>query len=264
MSCLKTGSCVHWPIENMANNRAKMSFRVCSSIETLQYKESISREILTRNFSISDQKHASNFNIKAPIVELANAQPKVCISRALRWWDKSLQPNMIEIQSAQELVDFLLNAGDRLVILSFYSPGCGGCKTLHPKICQLAEMNPSAIFLKLNYEEHKAMCYALRVHVFVGIMSLISSAEGRLSSFSCTNATIKKFKDALAKHGNDRCSLGQAKGLDESEVLALASIGLISRDLGLSSNKMEVLGLNSNKMEDLGIKETSLYQEAMP
>lgn len=42
---------------------------------------------------------------------------------------------MIEIHSAQELVDTLANAGDRLVIVDFYSPGCGGCKALHPKVC---------------------------------------------------------------------------------------------------------------------------------
>lgn len=41
---------------------------------------------------------------------------------------------MIKIQSAQELVDALGNGGDRLVILDFYSPGCGGCKSLHPKV----------------------------------------------------------------------------------------------------------------------------------
>ena len=34
---------------------------------------------------------------------------------------------------------------------------------------------------------------------------------------------IRKFKDALAKHGTERCSLGPAKGLEESELLSLAS-----------------------------------------
>lgn len=29
---------------------------------------------------------------------------------------------------------------------------------------------------------------------------------------------IKKFKDALEKHGNERCSLGPTKGLEESEL----------------------------------------------
>jgi hypothetical protein len=45
--------------------------------------------------------------------------------------------------------------------------------------------------------------------------------QGRAASFSCTNATIAKFRDALAKHGTDRCSL------DDPELLALAA----NRDL---------------------------------
>lgn len=34
---------------------------------------------------------------------------------------------------------------------------------------------------------------------------------------------IKKFKDALAKHSPDRCSLGPTKGLEEKELLALSA-----------------------------------------
>lgn len=34
---------------------------------------------------------------------------------------------------------------------------------------------------------------------------------------------IKKFKDALAKHSPDRCSLGPTKGLEEKELLALVA-----------------------------------------
>ncbi|XVF20748.1 hypothetical protein REPUB_Repub12eG0029800 [Reevesia pubescens] len=69
------------------------------------------------------------------------------LSRVMRWWEKNLRPNMMKIHFVEELVDSLQNAGDRLVIIDIYSPGCGGCKALHPKICQLAEHNPNAIFL---------------------------------------------------------------------------------------------------------------------
>lgn len=51
---------------------------------------------------------------------------------------------MIEIHSAQQLVDSLSNAGDRLVIVDFYSPACGGCKSLHPKV-------HSTIYLFITY-----------------------------------------------------------------------------------------------------------------
>ncbi|KAL2244188.1 thioredoxin-like 1-2, chloroplastic [Sesamum indicum] len=225
-------------------NRAKGSFRVCSSIEALQFKEAIPKEFLAKTLDASDQKPVDSFSLKAPKLDPFNAQPSLCRGKSLRWWEKSLHPNMIEIQSAQELVISLLNAGDRLVVLDFYSPGCGGCKTLHPKICQLAEMNSNAIFLKVNYEQHKPMCYALHVHV-LPFFRFYKGQDGRLCSFSCTNATIKKFKDALAKHGNHRSSMGPTKGLHESELLALASNGLISRDLVMNST------LNHNVDEEL-------------
>lgn len=67
---------------------------------------------------------------------------------------------------------------------------------------------------------------------------------------------IKKFKDALGRYGTERCSLGPAKGLDESELLALASIGQLSRndDYDYPVKKVYV-DLTDNK--NLGLKESS-------
>lgn len=188
----------------------------------------------------SDPKGSSVWNVKGPGRFSVKAQASICIGRAQRWWEKALKPNMVEIHSPQELVDSLVAAGDRLAIVDFYSPGCGGCRALHPKICQLAEQNPNAIFLKVNYEELKSMCHSLHIHV-LPFFRFYRGAEGRLCSFSCTNATIKKFKDALAKYGvADRCCSGAAKGLDESELLKLASAGLMTLDSPVKSMKKEL------------------------
>lgn len=154
--------------------------------------------------------------------------------KAIRWWEKGIQPNMKEIDSAQELVDSLLEAGDKLAIVDFFSPGCAGCRALHPKICQFAEKNPDVLFLQVNYEMHKSMCYSLNVHV-LPFFRFYRGAHGRLCSFSCTNATIQKFKDAMAKHTAERCSLWPAKGLEESELLALAA----NKDLCFNYTKKE-------------------------
>ncbi|KAG7018175.1 Thioredoxin-like 1-1, chloroplastic [Cucurbita argyrosperma subsp. argyrosperma] len=144
------------------------------------------------------------------------------VPKAQKWWDKGLQPNMKDVTGAQDFVDSLLSAGDKLVIVIFFSPGCGGCKALHPKMCQFAEMYPDIQFLQVNYEEHKSMCYSLGVHV-LPFFRFYRGAQGRLCSFSCTNATIKKFKDALAKHNTERCSLGPTQGLEEKDLVALAA-----------------------------------------
>ncbi|KAG6501974.1 hypothetical protein ZIOFF_041861 [Zingiber officinale] len=108
-------------------------------------------------------------------------------------------------------------------------------QSLSMQICQIAEMNPNVQFLQINYEKHKSMCYTLNVHV-LPFFRFYRGAQGRLCSFSCTNATIKKFKDALAMHSTDRCSLGPAKGLDESELLSLAA----NKDLSFSFTKNPV------------------------
>jgi thiol-disulfide isomerase/thioredoxin len=168
-------------------------------------------------------------NTRNPPSGSLNAQMGIGIMKAQKWWEKGLQPNMKEVTGAQDLVDSLRNAGDKLVVVDFFSPGCGGCRALHPKLCQLAEMNPGVQFLQVNSEEHKSMCYSLNVHV-LPFFRFYKGAHGRVCSFSCTNATIKKFKDALAKYGADCCSLGPAKGLEEKELLALAA----NKDLSFS------------------------------
>ncbi|XP_075099867.1 thioredoxin-like 1-2, chloroplastic isoform X1 [Nicotiana tabacum] len=219
MACsLSTGFSVSGPCFNAT---AKESRRHCPSIGTLQLKDLASREFLGKPLDYaSDHIGTNHWN-----VERLSAQVSIA---AQRWWEKTLKPNMVEINSAQQLVDSLLKAGNRLVIIDFFSPSCRGCKTLHPKISQLAESNPNAIFLKVNYEELKTMCNALNIPV-LPFFRFYRGAQGKVCSFSCTNATIKKFKDALARYGKDQCSLGPARGLDESELLALASIGELSR-----------------------------------
>ncbi|KDO55535.1 hypothetical protein CISIN_1g023089mg [Citrus sinensis] len=222
-------------IVGFCSSRAPPSqVRVLTSKSISKILPAFSIHFKGQSLAVSDHKSLTLWHVKAPNKFSINAQASICVSRAMRWWEKTLKPNMIEIQSAQELVDALRNGGDRLVILDFYSPGCGGCKSLHPKICQLAELNPNAIFLKVNYEELKTMCHSLHIHV-LPFFKFYRGSEGHLCSFSCTNATIKKFKDALAKHGTDRCSLGPAKGLDESELLKLASINELSINLPLPS-----------------------------
>ncbi|KAJ8452322.1 hypothetical protein Cgig2_006127 [Carnegiea gigantea] len=212
---------------NVAISKSKPSLQLPSSVQLNDPKLREFAGLSSQSLVVSDKNRLNPSNPRSPANSSIQAQVSFCPSKAMKWWEKSIQPNMVEINSAQELVNALKNAGDRLVIVDFYSPGCGGCKSLHPKISQFAESNPDAIFLQVNHEKLKPMCHALHIHV-LPFFRFYRGAEGKVCGFSCTISTINKFRTALAKHSSERCSLGPAKGLDESELLRLASMGELS------------------------------------
>ncbi|XP_028788366.1 thioredoxin-like 1-2, chloroplastic [Neltuma alba] len=250
MACSsKNVFCVSGLSENLRSSKTKTDLGICpssvcfskSSDANSGVPSSLSNEIMGKPLVA---KGSWDCSLKSPTN--FSVQASACVSRALRWWEKTKAPNMIEIHSAQELVRSLLEAGDSLVVVDFYSPGCGGCKTLHPKICQIAEMYPNAKFLQVNYEELKPMCHSLHIHV-LPFFRFYRGAEGRVCSFSCTIATIKKFKDALAKYGTERCCLGPPRGLDETELEKLVASGEIPAESPLLYSKVK-------KMEDMLLK----------
>lgn len=57
---------------------------------------------------------------------------------------------------------------------------------------------------------------------------------------------IKKFRDALAKHTPDRCSLGPTKGLEEKELLALSA----NRDLSFTYSPLQPAHAPANEDEE--------------
>ncbi|XP_038687048.1 thioredoxin-like 1-2, chloroplastic isoform X2 [Tripterygium wilfordii] len=262
MACsLESQFCVSGLNESMVKAGTKGLVGFCSSFYPSRFQESKAKSFpkLGTDFGgkpiiLSDQRSFIDESLKVPNKFFIQVQASICTSRAMKWWEKTLAPNMVEIHSAQVLVDSLLTAGDELVIVDFYSPSCGGCKTLHPKICQLAESHPKAIFLKVNHEELKNMCDCLHIHV-LPFFRFYRGAEGRLCSFSCTNGTIHKFKNALARHGADRCSIGPAKGLDHSEHARLATLGELSINLPLP---LPLQTVDEERVEDLVVKNIDL------
>lgn len=87
---------------------------------------------------------------------------------------------MIEIHSAQELVHSLVNAGDSLLVVDFYSPGCGGCKALHPKVCLFLLFGVGkVIFLKFSITNKILHFFFLVFSFFVTIFDLVSSCVTR-------------------------------------------------------------------------------------
>ncbi|KAJ1687126.1 hypothetical protein LUZ63_018516 [Rhynchospora breviuscula] len=211
-----------------------------------QAKKSCSFMPLTNVFSDETKKSALKTQIQSNGWKLNcnssgsasnHAENQGEATQSIRWWEVAGTDNFREILSEEELKDSLKNAGNKLVVVYFYSPSCGGCRPLHPKMYQIAEVHQEVMFLKVNLEEHKSFCKELKIPV-VPFYQLHRGTQGHLRSFSCTIATIQKLKDALKKHVNEEFSLPPAKGLEDGAMLKLASNKEINlnHSVGISAN----------------------------
>jgi thioredoxin 1 len=127
------------------------------------------------------------------------------------WWAKEVPPNMRHIASAQELVDELAAAAraDELVVVDFFAPWCGACRTLFPKLKQIAGAHPDVRFLAVNFEESKALARGLGVKV-LPFFHFYRGAEGRVDAFAASLSKAAKLRDAIESHKSARCFLEEA------------------------------------------------------
>ncbi|GMI81294.1 hypothetical protein HRI_001798700 [Hibiscus trionum] len=72
---------------------------------------------------------------------------------------------MVDIHSTEEVLSALNDSGDRLVIVEFYGTWCASCKAVFPKLCKTVQDRPEILFLKVDFDENKAMCKSLNVRV---------------------------------------------------------------------------------------------------
>lgn len=77
-----------------------------------------------------------------------------CSSCMHHRWEVDCPANMINVGSLQELVDTVAAEQDpasgRLVVVNFFAPECYACKSLQPKLRQIAGNNPDVLFVKVN------------------------------------------------------------------------------------------------------------------
>ncbi|KAK9668802.1 hypothetical protein RND81_13G087800 [Saponaria officinalis] len=177
------------------------SIRYCSSsLSTLQplvvpklnYFKRVSNHLIVSSplLSSKPRKRAPLFKVLAVVAE-ATDQPK--------WWEKNAGPNMIDIHSTEEFLSALKDAGDKLVVAEFYGTWCASCRALFPRLCRMAEEHPEILFLKVNFDENKAMCKSMNVKV-LPYFHFYRGVDGKVEDFSCSLAKFQKIKDAVELH----------------------------------------------------------------
>ncbi|KAE8714108.1 Thioredoxin-like 2-2 [Hibiscus syriacus] len=169
---------------------------------------------------LTSRKQLQSFKVHATITEISQPQ----------WWEINAGPNMIDIHSTEEFLSALNDAGDRLVIVEFYGTWCASCKALFPKLCKIVRDHPEILFLKVDFDENKAMCKSLNIRV-LPYFHFYRGAHGQLESFSCSLAKIQKMRDAIEMHSQP-CKVGPSKRVGG---LNLESVSAPFKNIGESN-----------------------------
>jgi thiol-disulfide isomerase/thioredoxin len=84
--------------------------------------------------------------------EAQAAAQKAAEKSGVAWWEVDCPGNMINVQSLEELKTLVEaeTTTNKLVVVNFFAPECYACKSLQPKLRQIARDNPDALFLKVN------------------------------------------------------------------------------------------------------------------
>ena len=140
---------------------------------------------------------------------------------APKWWDSHPDlPNLRTIEGGLDaLLTELKEAGDALVIIDVYGTWCGACKAVFPKFVQQAGAHPDVVFLKLPFDENKAVAKALGVKALPAFICL-RGADGKLETFTAGPSKAGVLAAAIERHNSPRCQLGGPAGSPELNALA--------------------------------------------
>eukprot|EP01026_Neomeris_dumetosa_P083589 TRINITY_DN9733_c0_g1_i1.p2 TRINITY_DN9733_c0_g1~~TRINITY_DN9733_c0_g1_i1.p2 ORF type:complete len:289 (-),score=41.35 TRINITY_DN9733_c0_g1_i1:1532-2275(-) len=122
------------------------------------------------------------------------------------WWTRDPAPNMIDINSVQELVDVLACNSSQLVILDFYASWCNACRALYPKLVKLCKEHPDIVVAKVNWEENRDISKAFGIKV-LPYFQFYYGSHGKVAQFSASVSKIQRLKDAIAEHSTPRCQI---------------------------------------------------------
>lgn len=121
------------------------------------------------------------------------------------WWRldaAACAPNLRHAASPRDLKRDILAAADagHLVLVDYFKPGCHACRSLAPKLKQLAEQNPDVLILKVNTEElgMRELAGAMGVEVLPWFQ--IWRAAEPVAAFTANLSTLERLRAEVAAH----------------------------------------------------------------
>ena len=71
--------------------------------------------------------------------------------------------SVIHIDSEEQFMTAIKDAGDKLIMIDFFAAWCGPCKMISPVIEEMAKTYTEVVFLKVNVDELGDIAAAFRV-----------------------------------------------------------------------------------------------------
>lgn len=107
------------------------------------------------------------------------------------WWESGDETHVMEVKGLEELARVLRGAAEKadreskLVVVKYFAPWCNGCRTLFPKVLQLAEKNPQVTFVKMNVGEDENLAESLGV-TRLPYFQFYNGGEGIVTHFNAS------------------------------------------------------------------------------
>jgi thiol-disulfide isomerase/thioredoxin len=139
---------------------------------------------------------------------------------ATKWWESHpALPNLRDVDGLDALLSELEAAGDALVVLDVYGTWCGACRAVFPKFVKLAEQHSDVVFLKMAFDDNKAVARALGVKALPAFLCFRGD-DGKLDCFTAGPSKAGVLAAAIERHNSPRCQLGAPAGVPELAALA--------------------------------------------
>ena len=127
------------------------------------------------------------------------------------------QPQIFDVdeQNFEELV--LQGSQERVIVVDFWAPWCGPCKTLGPILEDVvAALGPGVALAKINVDENQQLAMAFRVQ---GIPAVKIVKDGQLAQ-EFTGALPREQIEAILRPLVSDASIPEAQVLDQADDLA--------------------------------------------
>eukprot|EP01023_Acetabularia_acetabulum_P068390 TRINITY_DN969_c2_g1_i2.p1 TRINITY_DN969_c2_g1~~TRINITY_DN969_c2_g1_i2.p1 ORF type:complete len:236 (-),score=32.87 TRINITY_DN969_c2_g1_i2:201-908(-) len=130
------------------------------------------------------------------------------------WWMMGCGENMMVANSPLEFEDQLSEkqSQGKLTVVKFFAPFCHACKSMNPKIQQIAQQNADVAFIKFNAgsESMRAQAEAFGVnrlpyfHIYLGPV-LVAAFTANLVTVTKLRRAIQTFKQQTPKQQEQQC-----------------------------------------------------------